>query len=173
MAKQKTLTGLKNTKYSRKGLVLFVVVFAALGAYFLLQTNAAPSVAYSNFLNYTDAASTPNVTNATDFIGQVGTQTVSQVAPSGQLDYLIGGKVAFGSICYYVRAVNPKGVGTVAQVDFAGQYNSKTISVPVSNNYQPVCISSGHSTTMKGYSVYNMSALDGPAILVYQAVINF
>jgi hypothetical protein len=115
MAKQKTLTGLKNTKYSRKGLVLFVVV----------------------------------------------------------LDYLIGGKVAFGSICYYVRAVNPKGVGTVAQVDFAGQYNSKTISVPVSNNYQPVCISSGHSTTMKGYSVYNMSALDGPAILVYQAVINF
>lgn len=172
MASPKSISKLKLFRYSPTGSLLpFLIVFAGIGAYVLTSSHAA-TVSYVNFLNSGSAAQTAGVSTVTDNLLQIGAQSVSQVAPGGQLDYLTGGKVAYGSICYYARAVNPKGVGTTAKVEFVGQGSSKTVSLPVANDYQSVCVNSGHGA-LKAYNVYNLSPADGPNVLIYQAVLNF
>ncbi len=155
-----------------KLVIIFVLLFAGIGSYLLMQSHAA-TVPYSQFLTYTNAAQTSGVSTATDYVNQVGTQTVSQVAAGGQLTYVVGGKTAIKSMCYFLRAVNPKGVGTTATVELTNQYKSTVISLPVAGDYQELCVGSAKSGTLKPYNVYNKSAQDGPQVLVYQTVVNY
>ncbi len=155
-----------------KFLTVFVLLFAGIGSYLLMQSHAA-TVPYSQFLTYTNAAQTTGVGTSTDYVNQIGTQTVSQVAAGGQLTYVVGGKVAIKSMCYFLRAVNPKGVGNTATVELTNQYKSIVISLPIAAEYQEYCVGTAKNGSLKPYNVYNKSAQDGPQVLIYQTVVNY
>jgi hypothetical protein len=166
-------TKLSNPKFNLKVLGVFVLIFAAVGSYTLLKSHAALPPPYLQFLNYQSAAQTTGVSNVSDYIDSIGAQTVSQVAPGGQLTYLVGGKTPTKTLCYFIRAGNTKGVGTVATVQLTNQYDAATISLPINYQYQRYCVvSTSTSGTLKPYNVYNKSAVDGPNVLIYQTIVS-
>src|SRR5581483_5140554 len=101
----KKVQAFKTPALRRFGLPLVTIAaFAAVGSYFLLRSHAA-TLSYTQFLTYTSAAQTAGVTTVVSQVESLGSQTVNQVAPGGKLTYLVGGKVAIKSECYYIQVL--------------------------------------------------------------------
>src|SRR4051812_13554499 len=98
--------------YKLIGLVVAVAVFAVLGVKLLSNSGASPaaSTPVVGYLNFQSAASVDgvDVANMQDAVAGIGLQTVTEIAPGKQLTYVMGGKVVPTSVCYYLRASNPK-----------------------------------------------------------------
>jgi hypothetical protein len=134
-------------------------------------TNTAlPKLGY---YNYTSQSSNNLVFQSQDSLPGIGTQYVSDVAPGGELSYVMSGKVSIKSICYDARAYNsPKSLVQVPSVytTFVGQGNTVAVDLPTDGNYYQVCVPSGTKTTPT-YNVANLS--DSAYVLVYQATVKY
>jgi hypothetical protein len=151
--------------------VLTMLAVSVIGVHVFTASHAATPT-YFQMLNAADAASTPGVSQIQSSIQSLGTQTVSQVLPGAELDYLIGGKVPVDNICYYFQIMPLKGGGTVAKIAFGGIGAMKTLNIPYdatrSGYLQKVCVPTDNGAT-PAYSVKNLSPETGPEVLVYQA----
>jgi hypothetical protein len=162
--------------YKLIGLVVVVAVFAVLGVKLLNNSSAAtptPAPAVGVY-NYTDAAGVDgiNIAIIQDGVAGIGVQSVTQIQPGKQLTYVLGGKLASTSSCYYLRAYfNGKAapVSPTASVTLVGDGNVRTVSLPVeySGNYHEVCVPSGKQA-QPPYNVANNST--EASILVYQLI---
>jgi len=169
MANKDRFGKLKVYKYTPGGMALpFILLFAGLGTYVVAQSRA-DSVSYTNFYTLTNVVPSAGIYPATDSIKAAGSQNVSQLTAGSKLTYSGGSKLKFKTICYYVRVSDGIQGDATAKVEFVGQGNSKTVNLKVSDDYQGICVKSGHKT-QKSYNIYNMSAPTGPDILVYQAI---
>lgn len=168
MASKDRFSKLKVYKYTRGGMALcFVLLFAGVGTYLLTQSKAA-NVNYANFFNSNSVSPTAGVYPAGDSIYAGGSQNVTQVTSGSKLKYSNANKVKYRSICYYFRISNSLGADNTAKVEFVGQGNTRIVNLDASDDYQSVCVKSGHKN-QKPYNVYNMSS-NGPDVLVYQAI---
>lgn len=150
--------------------VVIVLGVATIGATVFHASHAAtPTVV--QILNYADAAQTSGVSNIASNVQSLGDQTVSQVNPGAELDYMVSGKAPVNNQCYYFQIMPLKGGGTTAKISFAGVGATKTVNIafnPLNGGYlQKVCVPTGTGTT-QAYSVKNLSPATGPLVLVYQ-----
>ena len=166
MASKDRFAKLKVFKYTPGGMALpFILLFAGLGTYVITQSRA-DSITYSNFYNANNVAPSAGIYPANDAVNALGSQNVSQLSSGGKLTYNGGSKVKYRSICYYVRVPENITGDTSAKIEFVGKGNSKTLNLAVSDDYQAICVKSGHKS-QKSYNIYNIS---GPDVLVYQAI---
>lgn len=172
---KKRFASISSFSAKNKVMLVFAMTFAAIGTYLVFSSYAATVTNYA-FLNFSDAAQTAGVTNISSVANQIGSQTMSQVAPGGQLTYLVGGKVPLKSICYFLQIMPLKGGDTTAKVSLTAQSTAKTVNINYdpnnSNNFQQVCIRAG-SGSPQSYNVANLSPSTGPNVLVYQAVVSY
>lgn len=165
------MSGLSTKGLTRMFLpVVIVLGVATIGATVFTASHAATPNSFQ-LLNYMDAAQTPGVTNISANVQSIGTQTVSQVAPGAELDYLVGGKAPVTNECYYFQILPLKGGSTTAKIAFAGLGATKTMNIALntanSSYLQRVCVPTGTGTT-QAYNVKNLSPATGPLVLVYQ-----
>lgn len=154
-------------------IVTFLVGFTILGK-ILFISNAA-TVNYTAINNYTFAMAAPGVSSVQAQVNFIGSQTVNQLAPGAKLTYSQGVKSP-KNVCYYVQVLPLKGGGTTATVDFTSPTRVMTVNLTYdpnnTGNFQVVCVGTGLKSN-PGYNIYNRSPASGPALLVYQEVINF
>lgn len=174
MGKIKHPENIRVFQFNRSGMTfVFVFATAIMGTYLLTSSKAAPSspVTNVNFINASSAAVSPGVTTVPSIVNQVGSQSVSQVAPGGKLTYVQGLKGTIKSVCYYVSVQPMKGGSLTATVEFTSPTETLTTNLTytdaTANTYHGVCVGAGRKTS-PGYNVYNKSPATGPNILVYQ-----
>jgi hypothetical protein len=126
------------------------------------------------YSNYTNQNNNNTVFQAQDYLPGIGTQTVTEIAPGGELVYSNSslGKLPT-TICYEARTWNnPKSavLATSAYVTFVGYNNSVSVDVPIDGNYYQICVPPGNKTA-PAYNVANLSS--SAYLFVYQAEAKF
>lgn len=169
MANKDRFAKLKVYKYTPGGMALsFILLFAGIGTYVITQSKA-DTISSTNFYSSTSVSPSAGVFPTNDSINKVGSQNVTQVSSGSKLIYTAANKQKFKTICYYVRVAGDLSGGTTAKVEFVGQGNSKTVNLQASQDYQSICVKSGHKS-QKPYNIYNEPVVNGPDLFVYQAI---
>ena len=154
--------------------VIAVLVVVGIGAKVLTASHAA-TPNYYQVLNSANAAQTTGVSQIAAQVQSLGSQTVSELAPGAQLDYLVYGKVPITSECYFIQVLPLKGGSTTANITFGGIGATKSVNVTYNANYsnylQRFCVPTNATGATPAYNVYNQSPSTGPDVLVFEDVV--
>ena len=175
MAQSKKANSLSQSSFNKKGLLIFVVLFGAIGAAVILKSQAAPlstGVAYFNGASNVNAlAGSSGYSVVNDQVGNA-TEQVDLISVGGTLTYGAkgGGSTAAPTStqnCYLMR-VNPGSSASVQLMGTNGGVVTRTVkgwpyaSTPIP--YQYTCVATG---TILQKSTPTIRVLSGGPVYVF------